>query len=355
MRTPREVAESYWAAECRRDIDAVLAHYHPDATYQDGGGLLLGHDQIRTFYEGSAADYPGLEVAILREYVGSPKSSALEVSAVLTDRTGRQFRIEGLIAVVVRDGKFVSVRCFEDPIVPVTRPIEGTLVRSYSTRFAKDETPIDEGGMWLNGRRDGIDWCDVLTRDGHAFGEVSRMNSAERRAEQVHRDAPAGADSGAGQEGDYDDPAAVLTGTWGRNQAARAVVFSRNPTDDYFQEVEIRLRSSIRPNWCDGYEVFWRCSKSDAAYAEIVRWNGKVGDFTSLARRVGPEFGVNDGDVVEATIVGNLIRSYVNGIEVLSVVDDAVASGSPGVGFNFFVGNTNVDHGFSRFTVDTYD
>jgi hypothetical protein len=58
---------------------------------------------------------------------------------------------------------------------------------------------------------------------------------------------------------------------------------------------------------------------------------------------------------VEATIVGNVITSYINGVEVLSVTDDAVAQGSPGVGFNFFVGNTNVDHGFSSFEVDTYD
>ncbi len=147
----------------------------------------------------------------------------------------------------------------------------------------------------------------------------------------------------------------MLTGTWGRNQSVRAAVFARNPTDDYFQEVEIRLRSSIRPNWCDGYEVFWRCSQSDAAYAEIVRWNGKIADFTSLARAVGPRFGVKHDDIVEATIVGNVIRSYVNGVEVLSATDDRFASGSPGVGFNFFVGNTNVDHGFSSFEVDTYD
>jgi hypothetical protein len=233
-----------------------------------------------------------------------------------------------------------------------TRPIEGTLVRSYSTRFEKDETPISEGGLWLNGRADGVDWCDVLTKDGHAYGEVSRMSSAERRAEQAFGGGPA---SEGTQEGDYDDPAAVLTGTWGRNQAARATVYSVNPTDDYFQEVEIRLRSSIAPNWCDGYEVFWRCSGSDAAYAEIVRWNGKIADFTSLARRVGPECGVRHGDIVEATIVGNVIRSYINGVDVLSVADDAFAMGSPGVGFNFFVGNTNVDHGFSSFEVDTYD
>jgi hypothetical protein len=235
-----------------------------------------------------------------------------------------------------------------------TRAIPGTLVRSYSTRFEHDETPISEDGLWLNGRRDGIDWCDVLTKDGHAFGEVSRMNSAERRAEQTHGDAAAEG-SGAMQEGDYDDPAAVLTGAWGRNQSVRATVYSRNPTDDYFQEVEIRLRSSISLHSCDGYEVFWRCSKGDAAYAEIVRWNGKVADFTSLARRVGPDCGVKDGDVVEATIVGDVIRSYINGVEILSVTDDVFPAGSPGVGFNFYVGNTNVDHGLSSFEVDTYD
>jgi hypothetical protein len=243
--------------------------------------------------------------------------------------------------------------------VPNTRTIDGTLVRSYTTRFERDEEPISEAGLWINGRRDGIDWCDVLTKSGVAYGEVSRMAVAERRAEQAFGGpAPAAepaADPGAAQAGDYDDPTAVLAGTWGRNQAGRATVFSRKPTDDFFQEVEIRLRSSITPHSCTGYEVFWRCSKSEAAYAEIVRWNGKVADFTSLARRVGPEFGVQHGDVVEATIVGNVIRSFINGVEVMSVTDDVFTEGSPGVGFNFFVGNTNVDHGLSSFEVDTYD
>jgi hypothetical protein len=235
--------------------------------------------------------------------------------------------------------------------MPNTRPIDGRLVRSYATRFERDEAPISEDGMWVNGRKDGIDWCDVLSGDGHAYGEVSRMMSAEKRAEQSF----GGSGGAATTEGDYDDPTAVLAGSWGRNQSARATVFSRNPTDDYFQEVEIRLRSTIAPHWCSGYEVFWRCSKSDAAYAEIVRWNGKVADFTSLARRVGPEVGVQHGDIVEATIVGTTITSYINGVAVMSVTDDTFADGAPGVGFNFFVGDTNVDHGLSSFEVDTYD
>jgi len=118
MRTPREVAESYWAAECRRDIDAVMAHYQPDATYQDAGGLLRGHAEIRGFYEQSARDYPGLAVTILREFVGSPDSSALEVHAVLTDHEGRRFEIRGLNALTVRDGRIASLRCYEDPMSP---------------------------------------------------------------------------------------------------------------------------------------------------------------------------------------------------------------------------------------------
>jgi hypothetical protein len=64
---------------------------------------------------------------------------------------------------------------------------------------------------------------------------------------------------------------------------------------------------------------------------------------------------VKHGDIVEATIEGNVIRSFVNGVEVLSATDDAFPAGGPGDGFNFFVGNTNVGHGFSSFEVDTYD
>ena len=40
---------------------------------------------------------------------------------------------------------------------------------------------------------------------------------------------------------------------------------------------------------------------------------------------------------------------------MISVVDDKIKSGAPGIGFNFGVGNTNVDHGFRSFEVHTYD
>ena len=120
---------------------------------------------------------------------------------------------------------------------------------SYSTRFQRDEDPISEGGKWINGGKDGIDWYNVITKNGAAYGAVT--------------------------QGEYTDPTALLAGTWGKNQKVKAKVFSRNQTEKYYQEVEIRLRSTIKPHVCTGYEVFWRCLKTKSAYAEIVRWNGK--------------------------------------------------------------------------------
>lgn len=226
-------------------------------------------------------------------------------------------------------------------------------IRSYSTSFEHDEDPISEGGMWVNGRTDGVDWIDIITKDGRGFGAVTRMGSAERRVEQGNL-ATEQHDI-AVPEGDYDDPTAVLSGVWGKNQHAKASVFSRNQTEEYFQEVELRLRSMITPHRCTGYEVLWRCLKTESAYVEIVRWNGKIGDFSSLERRVGQQYGVTDGDVVEATISGDVIKGFINGVEVISATDGIYNAGSPGIGFNFGVGDTNVDHGFTYFEANSYD
>jgi hypothetical protein len=215
------------------------------------------------------------------------------------------------------------------PMISAAQRPKGTPVRSYTTRFEHDEDPISEGGKWVNGGKEGIDWFNVLTRNGVAHGEVSR--------------------------GAYTDPIALLAGMWGRNQSVKARVFSRNQTEKYHQEVEIRLRSTLSPHRCTGYEVFWRCLKSPNAYAEIVRWNGKVGDWTSLKKLSGARYGVKDGDLVEATIVGNIIRGYINGVEVISVTDDTFKEGSPGMGFNYGVGESNGEFGFTSYEVDSYD
>ena len=86
-----------------------------------------------------------------------------------------------------------------------------------------------------------------------------------------------------------------------------------------------------------------------------MRWNGKVGDWTSLKKHTGAQFGVKDGDLVTATIAGNVIKGYVNGVEVISATDNTYKEGNPGMGFNYGVEKSNVDFGFSSYEVDTYD
>ena len=88
------------------------------------------------------------------------------------------------------------------------------------------------------GRRDRQEWPCPRGADP----DVRRGTAGSSRATSPVR-TPAGA-----PEGDYDDPTAVLTGPWGRNQYAKGRVFSRNQTEEYFQEVELRLRSTIAPH-----------------------------------------------------------------------------------------------------------
>jgi ketosteroid isomerase-like protein len=117
-RTVRDLAQSYWAAEERRDVSAVMDHYHPDATYRDGSGERRGQREIRDFYATSVETYPSLKVDIVREYAATD-ASALEFVALLRDRAGKAWTIRGVNVFHVADGRFTSVRSYEDPPAPV--------------------------------------------------------------------------------------------------------------------------------------------------------------------------------------------------------------------------------------------
>jgi len=191
----------------------------------------------------------------------------------------------------------------------------------------------------MSGRAAGIDWADVRTGIGLAYGT----------------------ELGKGQgDAAYDDSTALLTGRWGSDQTVEGEVRSIRPTDYDFEEVELRLRSSLSSHNSTGYEVLFRCSKSAAAYASIARWDGGLGRFTYLSQKSGPEFGVADGDIVKATAIGGVITGYINGVEVLRATDNTYDHGNPGMGFWFKKSSTkkfwlsksggmNTDCGFRRF------
>ena len=132
---------------------------------------------------------------------------------------------------------------------------------------------------------------------------------------------------------------------------AQATVHTVNQTDSLFEEVELRLRSSISAHSNTGYEINFRCSKTNNAYSQIVRWNGPLGNFTYLWNNGGSQYGVKNGDVVKATIVGNVITTYINGVQIATVTDNTFKTGNPGMGF-YLQGGSGVsrDYGFTNFT-----
>jgi hypothetical protein len=201
--------------------------------------------------------------------------------------------------------------------------------RIFTSSFSLTENPISEGGRWINGGAVGLDWTNVSTTPGLAIG---------------HQVGPS-----------YSDATAVLTGAWGPDQRAAAAVYSVNQNDACAQEVELRLRSAISAHVNTGYEISFKASQSSAAYLIIVRWNGALGDFTYLFNQRGAQYGIKDGDLVAASIVGHLVTAYKNGVPMGQATDSTFAAGAPGMGFNLENGpagcaGTNGDYGYTSYT-----
>jgi hypothetical protein len=237
---------------------------------------------------------------------------------------------------------FLPRSCRRDPTrlkLPAPLPIPNGQHAGYTTNFSIGEDPISEGGKWINGKTIGLDWSDVATIPGLAYG----TESGKQRGDNA-----------------YDDSVALLAGPWRPDQTVEATVRSVKQDENVFEEVELRLRSSLSAHKATGYEVLFRCMAGAQAYASIVRWDGSLGRFTYLTQKEGPEYKLSDGDLVKATIVGTLITAYINNTPVLQASDGAYSNGSPGMGFwlkrrsgvsSWFRYRTtmNVDYGFTRF------
>lgn len=121
MTSARTLQESAWDAECRHDLDALLDHFLPDATFHAyGQPPQHGHDAIRRMTEDFYRSFPELEIDVLREWADGESSAAFEFRARLKDKDGQRFTLDGVILVEIADGKFQTVRYYEEAPVPVT-------------------------------------------------------------------------------------------------------------------------------------------------------------------------------------------------------------------------------------------
>ena len=194
---------------------------------------------------------------------------------------------------------------------------------SYSTNFPNTENPISENGVWINGGASGLDWTNVQTLNAHAAGAP---------------EAPV----------NYNDATAVLSGSWGPNQTVTAIALGGNQNSSIGEEMEIRLCTSVSAHRITGYEIMFR-NVAQGGYCAIARWNGALGDFTSLANENNNYHGIKTGDVIVAQIINGLITVFQNGVVVCQANDNTFTSGSPGVGFDIWSGYAS-DFGWSAFS-----
>ena len=206
--------------------------------------------------------------------------------------------------------------------------------RSYLTTFSTSENPVSENGAWIDGKMAGLDWSSVqVSPAGLAHGTQTGFATGNAR---------------------YADSTAVLAGPWGANQTATAVVHATNQqpgSGNIFEEVELRLRTTIAAHSITGYECNY-AARTVGSYVQIVRWNGPLGSFTLLDSQAGP--GLQDGDVVKCSVKGNTITTYINNVEIFHVIDSTYTNGSPGIGFFLQDDGSdsplNTDFGFTSFS-----
>jgi hypothetical protein len=193
---------------------------------------------------------------------------------------------------------------------------EPVAAQTFTTNFDGTESPLSESGAWSHA---GLAWTHVQKSNGVAFGTQTGS-------------------------GGFDDSYARLSG-FAADQRGSGVIRRINGGSGN-HEVEILLRWTDTAHSATGYE----CLLSyDGTYAQIVRWNGPLGDFTYIGSAQSPPI-PQTGGTFSASITGNLIIAYYNGVEIMRATDSTFATGNPGVGFFIRSSSSNGYLGFTSFT-----
>jgi RNA polymerase sigma factor (sigma-70 family) len=311
----------------------IVAHYFEGRTYAEvAAGLGLpeetvkkrggrGVDRLRQLLARSAA--PTLSVAALTSLL-SAEATAASAAALATGQvavihaaatgTGAAVQVTALADLAIKAMFWAKMKVYAlimASVAVVAVPAYVALKPSgtYSTNFPLTENPISEGGAWVRGGVEGLDWNNPKTSSGHATASVaaSRYNDCI-----AHPNRP------SFHAAQYAQGTVYLANGYTGNGGKHAV--------------ELLLRFSISAHNARGYEVLWDTSGGIA----VVRWNGPPGNFTSLW--TGPAPKPVDGDVLRAEIAGRVISVYRNGsrlatIDVTSQGGTVWSSGQPGIGF----------------------
>lgn len=187
------------------------------------------------------------------------------------------------------------------------------VVSSYSTSFPATENPISQGGIWLTGLTDGLDWNDVQTVPGKFYASAfdTASGGVADGVAQLKRSFLACAAK------QFSEGTLFLVGGYNPSVAHEANVF---------------VNFRITAHGITGYEFYVSVAGSSA----LVRWNGASGDFTPLASgNVSAVTAPADGDVLRIEhLLDGTINCYQNGILRTTANDTTYFDGNPGIGNN---------------------
>lgn len=206
-------------------------------------------------------------------------------------------------------------------------------ITQFSTLFPLTENPISDGGKWLNGLTDGLDWNDIQTNSGHEY--AAAFDSA----------------AGGVSDGICNLKRSFLACT--RKQFSEGLVFRAGGyAPNVAHEIAVYVNMTIAAHSVTGYE----CYIGSGGTHTLVRWNGPWNNFTPLASNNVSTFTASaDGDVIriENDGAGNL-SCYQNGILRTTATDTTHTGGNPGIGNNPPTGGSPpavlANLGFSRWT-----
>jgi hypothetical protein len=190
--------------------------------------------------------------------------------------------------------------------------------QTYTTNFPLTESRISDGGKWINVDAINGNGAYISTTPGLAVGH-----------------------SGPAR---YADATAYLTGNWAPDQMAQATVYAGAVVNA--PEVGLHLRTGSSNGQNQGYEISHSVAGGqNGTYLIVVQYGH--GTFAILKWLDGAQYSIKTGDTVKATIVGNVITAYKNGVQETQVTDNTWSFGTPGMGFNEL---TNGDYGITSFT-----
>lgn len=199
-----------------------------------------------------------------------------------------------------------------------------------SITFSATENPISQGGKWNNGLADYTNWNNSQTTNA---------------TDGIYRAVGSAFVSG------FNDPTSILKTsvlTLAPDQYAEGVIYlqsgyvpAASPSATSYHETQLRLRFTGSSGSLVGIEILFAYNNptvSGDGYA-VVRWNGVLGDFTTIVNGGGGSLpAITDGTVFRVELKGNTLTIKRNG-SVVTTIDitqggtiPTVSSGQPGFG-----------------------